>query len=294
MNILYKYTTDLDTFFTKPTLKLSVPMYLNDPFESAISEEISHYESKEDGWLIELDYWTELLTLGVISFSETSRNLLMWAHYAKNHKGMCIGFEPDVLESIPRDKYMDRSYHAYYPTKVNYDNVRVDLHELAAQKSNLYDAGIKRILTTKSDDWIYEKEHRCIVPLEWCDNAILSNEIHPSTNHAIEYLRKKNSMVEIKDNHITTNSESDRELVFSELAKFNDITFLKEVNPKKVKTVHLGYRYDKNKITKLINDLKKPTHPLHHIILFQYKLSKTRYEIEPIELYPKHNNTERA
>ncbi len=36
----------------------------------------------------------------------------MWAHYANEHKGMCIGFDPNVLNSLEKYGY-DSELYAY-------------------------------------------------------------------------------------------------------------------------------------------------------------------------------------
>ncbi|MBL0525135.1 DUF2971 domain-containing protein [Aeromonas dhakensis] len=112
MDIIYKYTNHINSFFTKPTLKLSVPGFLNDPFEESISKDLYSRVKCEEDWQAEWECRATINELGVVSFSETSRNLLMWAHYANEHKGMCIGFDPNVLNSLEKYGY-DSELYAY-------------------------------------------------------------------------------------------------------------------------------------------------------------------------------------
>jgi hypothetical protein len=82
---------------------------------------------------------------GVVCFTETSHNILMWSHYSSNHQGMCLGFEVE-----------DPSSAGIY--KVNYSD---DYPEL--DFNNLWHKdGMMKVLWTKSSDWAYEKEWRMI------------------------------------------------------------------------------------------------------------------------------------
>ncbi|MBL0476330.1 DUF2971 domain-containing protein [Aeromonas veronii] len=276
MDILYKYTSKLNNFITSPTIKLSVPSFLNDPFESYVPKELSKRIPSEEQWLAEIDCNEIIDKLGIVSFSETSRNLLMWAHYADEHRGMCIGFDPEVLNSL--DKYEEeRSCLAYYPVKLNYDNQRVDINELPAELS--LDMVAKKILTTKSDDWIYEKEHRCIVPIGWSNQAFLLGE-NERVEHAIALMGATRN---IKTNEIT--AEQYKNLIFEELTYYKGMLFLKKINSKMVKSIHFGYRYPLESLLKIVDEISNPTHDLHHIKIFKYTPDKHRFELDAKTIY---------
>ncbi len=66
---------------------------------------------------------------------------LMWSHYARSHKGMCLEF------AVPNTKFawaLQVEYHKKYPPFLLYDQ---------------HDYGI---LLAKSEDWAYENEFRLI------------------------------------------------------------------------------------------------------------------------------------
>lgn len=276
MDILYKYTSKLNNFITNPTIKLSVPSFLNDPFESNVPKELSKRIPREEQWLTEIDCNEIIDKLGIVSFSETSRNLLMWAHYADEHRGMCIGFDPEVLNSL--DKYEeDRSCLAYYPVKVNYDNQRVDINELPSELS--LEMVAKKILTTKSDDWIYEKEHRCIVPIGWSDQAFLLGE-NERVEHAIALMSATRN---IKTNEIT--AEEYQNLIFEELTYYKGMLFLKNISPQMVKSIHFGYRYPLEPLLKIVDEISNSTHDLHHIKIYKYTPDKHRFELDAKTIY---------
>ncbi|WP_158935419.1 DUF2971 domain-containing protein [Burkholderia sp. S171] len=98
-------------------------------------------------------YYRDLMDYyGVLALSAEKHNLLLWAHYAANHKGLCLEFDwgqtglPAVTEMV-------------YAT--NYRKVRFWAHtedELAIIA-----------LYQKSVDWSYEREYRSTNPtvFEW-------------------------------------------------------------------------------------------------------------------------------
>jgi hypothetical protein len=283
MDTLYKYSGKIDNFLNMPTLKFAVPAFFNDPFESSISRDIGNLLDRELPEAPEFDIATEMSTIGVISFSETSRNLLMWAHYADEHHGICIGFSTDVLSRLDISQQYFERYHTLSPIKVNYDNLRIDLKDLKSNPDFIYERAIEKTLTTKSDEWIYEKEHRCIVPIGWSDMAFLKNN-NKKALQAIERYHSDNTHVDKTSGEIITNK---KDFVFENLAYYKGMLYLKKINPKSVISIHLGYRFNMHEALEMANTLKDPTHPLHHVELFQYKLSKTRFELEEFELHPK-------
>lgn len=56
-------------------------------------------------------------TFGILSTSLTSDNILMWSHYADNHKGFCVGFDSVKLFDTIKGKGMGGlvDYQKTYP-----------------------------------------------------------------------------------------------------------------------------------------------------------------------------------
>jgi len=73
----------------------------------------------------------------VCCFSEVNDSLLMWSHYTKEHRGICIAFYPG--------------------TNVNLRKVRYSTERVLA---SLAHEDIAPCLTTKSTEWEYEHEWR--------------------------------------------------------------------------------------------------------------------------------------
>jgi len=84
---------------------------------------------------------------GIVCFSKVRDDILMWAHYADKHKGLCFEFDGSsncmfLGEAQPVE------YEDYTPIPVHEDNN----HQMT------------RAILTKSKHWGYEKEYRIFRP----------------------------------------------------------------------------------------------------------------------------------
>ena len=87
-------------------------------------------------------------SIGVCSFAGNARNILMWAHYASNHSGVCMQFQFAADISV-FSRAVSVEYSSEYPVVDYFDDI---------QKS------IIPTLFRKSNDWKYEGERRIIHP----------------------------------------------------------------------------------------------------------------------------------
>lgn len=92
-------------------------------------------------------------TTGIACLSESDDSLLMWAHYANNHSGICVEYE--LLK-------INQQLH-FSPIPVIYSNERPSFRSISqniirANSTSLFIEG----LSTKSPEWGYEKEWRII------------------------------------------------------------------------------------------------------------------------------------
>lgn len=85
---------------------------------------------------------------GVCSFAENARNILMWAHYASNHSGVCMQFQTAADISI-FSRAVPVDYSSEYPVVDYLDDL---------EKS------IIPTLFRKSGEWKYESERRIVHP----------------------------------------------------------------------------------------------------------------------------------
>jgi hypothetical protein len=81
---------------------------------------------------------------GVYCLTSDSCSTLMWSHYSRNHRGICLEFAVENTHFRAAHKVQ---YQTEYP--------RLLLHD---ENSRL------KILLIKSDDWSYEQEFRLICP----------------------------------------------------------------------------------------------------------------------------------
>ena len=81
---------------------------------------------------------------GLLCFSKSWRNPVLWSHYADRHRGLCLGFQ------VPKG-FLD---------KVLYVNERWPVP--AAPDIEF----MKRVLFTKFSHWQYEQEYRAFVNLD--------------------------------------------------------------------------------------------------------------------------------
>ncbi|NRA53885.1 MAG: DUF2971 domain-containing protein [Gammaproteobacteria bacterium] len=96
----------------------------------------------------------EIEELGVLSLSTTNKNLLLWAHYGCEHKGMCLEFERINTSALSDDEATKKIFYTNnHPTLSTQSLINP-----ASKKASMH-----RILFTKSMHWGYEDEWRHIV-----------------------------------------------------------------------------------------------------------------------------------
>lgn len=92
---------------------------------------------------------TFLNTKGVTCFSERNDDLLMWAHYGGQYKGICLAFNTD---KDPFTKLRPVRYIDAIP--------QIDIVDFTVNKN--HDKMLDDLYCTKSNSWKYEKEWRAI------------------------------------------------------------------------------------------------------------------------------------
>lgn len=123
---------------TNKKLWASNPSAFNDPFEFQYLQDGINTKASDFDLVFD-----EIHKSKVICLTSDPDNLLMWAHYADFHKGMCLGFYNNTL-----------SY------AINYSNEfpKIDFNGDYSQKVH----SLVKILFTKSKEWEYEQERRMV------------------------------------------------------------------------------------------------------------------------------------
>jgi len=87
--------------------------------------------------------------MGVCCFTLNDDHILMWSHYANNHRGLCLEFEPVV----------DLAY--FLTAEVKYSDQFDPLNYFSSE-----DDALMIMVLTKSTVWSYEREIRIMRPME--------------------------------------------------------------------------------------------------------------------------------
>lgn len=101
----------------------------------------------------------------LLCFSTTPDNLLMWAHYAGQHKGIVIEFDGkhDFFQ-----EHLDQQNNSKNFRKVNYPKDKnrppCSIKSLQNRAPHSFDNHIQNNFFTKSADWEYEQEWRMVFP----------------------------------------------------------------------------------------------------------------------------------
>lgn len=132
-------------------LKLALLEDMNDPFELMALEARS---------LQDRSFFKQLKadmhqSVGVLCFSRSWRNPVLWSHYADKHRGICLGFD------IPDEHIL----------KVDYRTTRLKA-ELEDRDTPPGEKNIAtRLISTKYSHWRYEDEVRLLYRLEQVEES---------------------------------------------------------------------------------------------------------------------------
>lgn len=93
---------------------------------------------------------------GVVCFSRVRTSILMWAHYAAKHSGVAIGFDlPDAWDAKRLDVLYSSERVPFDPTQ-----------PIGGEYTELFS---RKMISTKHEDWDYEKEVRLLARLSDLD-----------------------------------------------------------------------------------------------------------------------------
>lgn len=167
---LFKYYTLNDytlNVLKENSLYFNLKSNFNDPFDLNINLTISkdkfqnllvnHSEAIDkltSENIMKLCYWSERLTLqkfGIFCCCKSCNDILMWSHYANNHKGICIEYTDDLINAI-KDSYSPYDL-AIFCGDIIYDDERKDLNNMIKDNDGTP-------IFKKAKCWAYEKEYR--------------------------------------------------------------------------------------------------------------------------------------
>ncbi|WP_206744512.1 DUF2971 domain-containing protein, partial [Salinivibrio sp. ML290] len=304
---IYKYMPLRKDFFDNLFIRGTQKYALNDPFELRPSSELEYKKLADHAYF----------EFAIISLSETNNNLLMWSHYADQHKGIVI--ELDAKHGL-FESYLP------FPTTTFDDELDTDVldEEEIKKRASINSGKIQRVryntqrptynqfenilehFLVKCDEWIYEKEHRIILPLVTADRIIVHEdhlsdiEFYVQSPEVLEELDLGNGMhmINLKEPLIyeaETLIREDEEYISREeliLAFVDNIIneylqrisedprtiFLYKVPAEAIKSIYFGCKVDLNEMQCVINKIKT-NDSLKHIKLYQAEVSNERFEL---------------
>lgn len=128
------------------------PLLFNDPFEFGIGDIFSLNSSgklellDKEKFLIREKYIENINNAGVICYSNSDYNSLLWSHYADHHKGICLVFDVNNEERLKHLRKVEYSNKIFKPV------FETDSHKKFEE--------LVKIFTIKSEVWSYEQEYR--------------------------------------------------------------------------------------------------------------------------------------
>jgi hypothetical protein len=158
--IVYQYFSAANAIRCIETrkLKFSTIHNLHDPFEvrPVLRGADPNSRQEQERFLLE---WREQKAqeVGLLCFSATKTNPLIWSHYADSHRGIAIGFEYTVDNG------------SLFPVIYPENNVRPEVD--FSDPSYTSETKGREIFLTKARDWKYEEEYRELVAIPDCQTS---------------------------------------------------------------------------------------------------------------------------
>jgi hypothetical protein len=150
---------------SKHRLYAPSPRELNDPFDCIVK-----LESPDQS--VEEEIQRRVNEGGVLSFSENNDNILMWAHYANKHYGVCLEFEMNRWEEIPVDPYLQKIDYKMERPLISQSDISCATGSSLSGSSFPSPSAppepylLKKMAFVKHNDCEYEKEWRIICPFK--------------------------------------------------------------------------------------------------------------------------------
>jgi hypothetical protein len=110
-----------------------------------------------------LPYFTDLFdSIGIICYSESINDPVIWSHYADCHRGLSFGFEFEPTDGLFKVEYPENEMRA----QLDFD-ILTSLQQTSAEEAVL--KVVQNGFTKKAKSWEYEREHRHFIRLSGCE-----------------------------------------------------------------------------------------------------------------------------
>tara|TARA_Y100001938_G_scaffold135436_1_gene197111 strand:- start:2464 stop:3390 length:927 start_codon:yes stop_codon:yes gene_type:complete len=303
MTTLYKYMPFRSSFFDDPLLRLTPPSELNDPFDSkptqtGIEKKLKFlFEDQDeadnsgiDPQDIRATYEDSLKKgldqFGIVSLTEDPYNLLMWSHYANEHRGLVISISCNSSTFDLHDKFTEKcGISKITPMKVSYSNRRPG-HEMP--DSTIYEYFEhnfhSHFAMTKGNDWIYEKEYRYLLRLTEADAAIVdinSTDWASSQGNDIRATHLHNNTYKVEASCDERRDILPWVIAFSQgKREISNVKLFKRLTPNSITGIYFGSRVSEEDIVKARKRIEE--NPLfgHPPSFYRSIESQDRFEID--------------
>lgn len=187
-------------FFKDLLLRVTPPSDFNDPFDGLLSKdsythflkntylkneeerdiEVKRFESRweQEAPFIQINGW------GVICFTTNSKSLLMWSHYANDHKGILIEFNT-TGSGTNTHSFFEGFVDSSTPPKLLKAKVNSVNYPPSRKRPSPKPSSFQQLLVdnlyhgfSKSEEWAYENEHRMSLNYNELSNIIPKDGMH--------------------------------------------------------------------------------------------------------------------
>lgn len=286
LSSIFKYFPMREEFFSNRLLRASGNRSLNDPFEARPS--ISYFESlaNQTGWARfsaskkDLEEYVQGLPMhspwrtfglsqfdsfGIISFTKKQDNLLMWSHYADEHRGMVVEFDSEhaIFHSIYKDEGIPRAGKL---SEVSYEIKR---------RSEF--GGFEDPFFEKPKCWGYEEEWRLVVPFSKADKRLIApgNLKNLTESGLIE-----NAEVEHFSESLVNISNCS---FMGSLPRIPEVMFMYEIPPEAITGVIFGALADDEAVDVAIKEIREVSE-LCHVNVSKAEICLENYAVNVVKI----------
>jgi hypothetical protein len=141
-------------------LRVGRLLELNDPYDCAPGLTGGLGLSAELEEAYETQYFeTAAQSLGILCFSATVSDPVIWSHYAESHRGIALGFEFEKADPSC----------GIFPVTYSSERRIFNMRELAnLDTSKVMSRILQEGFTIKAESWRYEQEYRQFIILDGC------------------------------------------------------------------------------------------------------------------------------